>query len=358
MGETVLPALAEDSGTRITYAGTEPLGVQVPEIASWLRDYTDPVNSALDELNPPGGKTSLEMAVRDALSVGGKRVRATLALLWCEVYSGDHMLAVPLAVAYELAHAGALVQDDIIDRSEMRRGTKSIEAKYGLTTAILASDLLLFNVPKMVAKYEGLESKRLARILDLLGEACRATTWGEFIDMEMARVGGESENGYEEMIKLKTSSLLSAPCASGALVGGASEADAGTASRFGEEVGMAYQIQDDALDLVGNESELGKPVLTDLRGGKKSFVLMHCLARCSAADSDFVKGLMNRSGPYAQEEASRLRRLIEEKGSLEYARGKIAEHTANARDVLSTVPRGRAAERLEELTEYLAVRYY
>lgn len=332
--------------------------MQVPEIAPWLMEYVEPVNSALDELNPPGGETSLEKAVRDALSTGGKRVRATLALLWCEVYSGDHRPAVPLAVAYELAHAGALIQDDIIDKSEMRRGAKSIEAKYGLTTAILASDLLLFNVPKMVAKYGGLESGRLAKILDLLGEACRATTWGEFIDMEMARDGGETEKRYEEMIKLKTSSLLSAPCASGALVGGASDEQAETARKFGEEVGMAYQIQDDVLDLVGEELELGKPVFTDLRGGKKSFVLMHCLRRSSAGDREFVMGLVNRSGPYPQEEVSRLRKLLEKKGSLEYAREKIAQHTASARQVLEKVPDGRATGRLRVLTEYLAARYY
>jgi geranylgeranyl diphosphate synthase type II len=160
-------------------------------------------------------------------------VRATLALLWCEVYSRDYRPAIPLAVAYELAHASALIQDDIIDRSELRRGKKSIEAKYGLTTALLASDLLLFNVPKMIAKYADLDSRRLARILDLLGEACRATTWGEFIDMQMAREEDQTEQRYEEMIRMKTSSLLSAPCASGAVVGGASDEDVGLASKFG-----------------------------------------------------------------------------------------------------------------------------
>jgi geranylgeranyl diphosphate synthase, type I len=335
-----------------------PTGVQVPEIASWLMDYIEPVNSALDELNPPGSNTALENAVRDALSIGGKRVRATLALLWCEVYSGDYRPAIPLAVAYELAHASALIQDDIIDRSEMRRGAKSIESKYGLTTALLASDLLLFNVPKMVARYEDLESRRLAKILDLLGEACRATTWGEFIDMELARGGGETEKMYDEMIRLKTSSLLSAPSASGALVGGASYEAAATAGKFGEEVGMAYQIQDDALDLVGEESELGKPVLTDLRGGKKSFVLMHCLDRCSADDRRFVLSLVNRSGPYGREEVARLRKIVEANGSLEYTRVRIAQHTAKARAVLAEVPQGRATTRLQELTEYLASRYY
>ncbi len=332
--------------------------MQVPADVSWLLEYVDPVNAELRELYPQHGTTALDRAVADALSVGGKRVRATLALLWCEAYSGDSRPAVPLAVAYELAHASALVQDDIIDHSEMRRGMKSIEAKYGLTTAILASDLLLFNVPRMVAKYEALDSRRLARIFDLVGEACRATTWGEFLDMEMAGGTAGTEKDYEDMIRLKTSTLLSAPCASGALVGGASDEQAALAGRFGEELGIAYQIQDDALDIVGDESALGKPVLTDLRGGKKSVILLHCLSRCSGNDRKFILGLLNRSGPYGEEEVSRLKVLIEENGSLDYAKGRVLIYTTKARDILDSVPDGRAKSRLLELTDYLAARYY
>jgi len=332
--------------------------MQVPLNVPWLVEYVDAVNSELGKLYPQPGSTTLESAVADALSVGGKRVRATLALLWCEVYAGDYKPAVPLAVAYELAHASALVQDDIIDHSEMRRGMKSIEAKYGLTTAILASDLLLFNVPRMVARYDTIESRRLARIFDLVGEACRATTWGEFLDMEMARGANGGEKDYEEMIRLKTSTLLSAPCASGALVGGASDEQSALAGRFGEELGMAYQIQDDALDLVGNESALGKPIFTDLRGGKKSVILIHCMSHCSLDDRRFIDGLLNRSGAYTEREVSRLKKLIEKNGSLKYAKERVSSYTGRARKVLGAAPNSRARSRLLELTDYLAARYY
>jgi len=332
--------------------------MQVPVNASWLFEYVDAVNAELQELYPAPGKTALEQAAADALSVGGKRVRATLALLWCEAYSGEYKPAVPLAAAYELAHASALVQDDIIDHSETRRGAKSIAAKYGLTTAILASDLLLFNVPREVAKYQNMDNRRLARIFDLVGEACRATTWGEFLDMEMAGGTEGTEKDYENMIRLKTSTLLSAPCVSGALVGGASEEQGALAGRFGEELGMAYQIQDDALDLVGDETTLGKPVLTDLRGGKKSVILLHCLNHCSGDGRKFILGLLNRSGPYRDDEVARLRSLIEENGSLEYAKGRVMLYTDRAREILGSAPETTARSRLLELTGYLASRYY
>ena len=327
------------------------------EPMSWLKVYQDSVDLELSGLYRSGRSTAIESAVADALSAGGKRVRATLALLWCEAYSGDYRPAMPLAVAYELAHASALIQDDIIDHSDLRRGRESIVAKYGLSNAILASDLVLFYVPKMVAKYSNLESARLARIFDFVGEACRATTWGEFLDLEMARGDGWSERNYEEMIRLKTSTLLSAPCASGAIVGGADDVQVSVAARFGEAVGMAYQVQDDTLDLVGDESLLGKPVLTDLRGGKKSAVLMHCADRCSDEDRGFIFGLMNRKGPYAPGEVARLRGLIEGTGSLEYARGKVVRYTKEAEDALESVPPSRAKSLLGNLTEYLASRY-
>jgi geranylgeranyl pyrophosphate synthase len=332
--------------------------MSVQESIPWLKEYLDAVNSQLEELYPSPHSTTIERAVADALSGSGKRVRATLALLWCEVFSGDYRPATPLAAAYELAHASALVQDDIIDHSDMRRGTESIVAKYGLSDAILASDLLLFNVPKMVAKYDNLESGRLAKIFDLVGEACRATTWGEFLDLEMARGKGGTEQDYEEMIRLKTSTLLSAPCASGAIVGGASDEQSSLASRFGEALGMAYQVQDDTLDLIGDEVVLGKPVFTDLRGGKKSIVLIHCASHCSDDDRSFISSLLSQSGPYSDSEISRLRALIEMHGSVNYAHEKVLRYTRAAKDTLGSVPESRARSLLLELADYLAIRYY
>jgi geranylgeranyl pyrophosphate synthase len=332
--------------------------MSVQESIPWLKDYLDAVNSQIEELYPPPHSTAIESAAADALSGSGKRVRATLALLWCEVFSGNYRPAIPLAVAYELAHASALVQDDIIDHSDMRRGTESIVAKHGLSNAILASNLLLFNVPKMIARYSNLESGRLAKIFDLVGEACRATTWGEFLDLEMTKRAEVTEQDYEEMIRLKTSTLLSAPCASGAMIGGASDEQSSLASRFGEALGMAYQVQDDTLDLIGSELALGKPVFTDLRGGKKSIVLIHCASHCSSDDRRFILSLLNRSGPYSSDEKSKLKELLEKSGSVDYARERVLRYTRAAKDALGSVPESRAKSLLLELTDYLAARYY
>lgn len=130
------------------------------------------------------------------------------------------------------------------------------------------------------------------------------------------------------------------------------------AGRFGEALGMAYQVQDDTLDLIGDELALGKPVFTDLRGGKMSIVLIHCASRCSVDDRKFIFSLLNRSGPYTKDEISRLRGLIEVHGSLDYARERVLRYTRKAKGVLDSVPESRVRSFLLELTDYLATRYY
>ena len=329
----------------------------------------DCIDSQLSELYLGRPQVSeiaaLQRAAAGALSTGGKRVRAVLALLWCEAFSGDYKRAIPVAVAYELAHATALIQDDIIDHSDLRRGKESTVAKYGLSKAVLASDLLLFHVPKMIAGYGDLSSERLCWLFDLVGESCRATTWGEFLDLEMAAAGdGDvSEKEYEEMIRLKTASLLGAPSASGAIVGGASKEEVRTAYGFGECLGMAYQIQDDLLDLMGDEAALGKPVFTDVKGGKKNIVLIHALRCCSEEERVFLLSLLGREAPYNEYEVQRARRVFSKCGSLEYAQSKAVQYVDEGRKVLGTLLNTKkhdssTLQHLFELSDYLSKRYY
>jgi geranylgeranyl diphosphate synthase, type I len=325
----------------------------------WLRDYASCIDSELSSLFQRSSRFELESAACEALQSGGKRVRAILALLWCEAYCGDFARAMPVAVAYELAHASALVQDDIIDSSDKRRGGPSIVSRYGLSNAILASDLLLFNVPKMLSKYESLESKRIARLFDLVGEACRGATWGEFLDLEMAKKEEISEEEYEHMIVSKTSSLLASPSASGAIVGGANDQGIEMALHFGKWLGMAYQVGDDVLDVFGNEDTLGKPIFTDFRGGKKNVMLIHCMNHCSEQEREFLLSLLNReNGEYGEQEVRRARTIFEALGSVDYAKARVAHYLNRANHTLEGVRDCRAKIRLAELSSYLSQRSY
>ncbi len=342
------------------YIGTVLL--ETEQNLDWLTSYIDSIDGHLSKLFPQNPQTTLEEAAAEALSKGGKRIRAILALLTCEIYSGDYKPAVPLAVAYELAHASALVQDDIIDSSNMRRGVASIVSKYGLSNAILTSDLLLFNVPKIMSTYgNALENSRLARLFDLLGEACRGAVWGEYLDLEMSKKTSEivSEIEYEEMIRSKTASMLAAPTASGAIIGGASEEETMLAYRFGERLGMAYQVHDDTLDLFGDAQTLGKPIFTDMRAGKKNLILIHCLNHCAQTEREFLDSLIMKKGEYSVEEISKAREILEEHGSLQYAKSRSMHYINQAIDLIEKFPsKSRATESLVILSRYLSERYY
>jgi len=321
----------------------------------WLTRYVDDVNSQLSKLYL--GESVLREAVTDALSGGGKRVRAVLALLWSEVFSGEYKPALSLAVAYELAHASALIQDDIIDGSDLRRGRNSIVSKYGLSTAILAANLLLFNVPKKMAEYKHMGGERVARLFDMLGESCRAATTGEFLDLEFAKRVDVTEREYEEMVRLKTASMLGAPCAGGAIVGGATDSQVSLAYRFGEEIGIAYQMQDDILDLIGESDALGKPVFTDIRGRKKNILLMHTLSKCTKAEEEFIRGLFGRQS-YTSSEISRAREIFRRYGSVEYSLGRVSSHLDGAKTLLKQLEPSKPRKELLALSDYLSKRYY
>ena len=196
-----------------------------------------------------GGNSSLESAVKEAVS-GGKRVRAVLALLWCEAISGEYEGAIPVAVAYELAHAAALVQDDILDDSEKRRGTQSIVRKHGLRSAMLASNALLAQVPSVISEY-GLQpsgGQMLRKLFELLGDSFGSTIMGEFLDLEMAERDIVQQEDYEYMIKLKTGALIGASSASGVVVGCVN------AEAFAFE--EAFQQIDQGMVVVDNEQAI------------------------------------------------------------------------------------------------------
>ena len=326
----------------------------------WLDKYVAVIDSRVSELFGTGGST-LELAVRGALD-GGKRVRAVLALLWCEAISGAYEEAVPVAVAYELAHAAALVEDDILDESQSRRGEKSIVEKHGLRFAILASNMLLAQVPREVAKYGSRKSggETLRVLFDLLGESFGAAVLGEFLDLEMAQKDSVSQGDYEYMIKMKTGALVAASSASGAIVGGGVEGDATVkaAYGFGEWLGMAYQVHDDILDIIGDEGTLGKPIFADIRGGKKNIVLIHALERSSGEDRRFLRELLGKKNGFADSEVAKVRSLLSQYRSVEYAQGVAASYAESARTLLETVEVGTIRGKLLELSEHLSSRKY
>lgn len=331
------------------------------DMESFLREpyivnYIGVINSYLERAVSDYFPMLRDMS-RYAIQGGGKRIRPLLAVLSCEAVGGEPRLAVPVAVAYELAHTAALIQDDVLDRSPKRRGRPSLWRLYSLGEAILLSDLFLFEIYGVIAEYENLDlpPKRLYRLLRLIRESAKNAAWGELLDLELAKKKYVTVEEYLEMIKFKTGSLLAAPAAAGAIVAGASERYVQALYSFAEKIGMAYQIHDDVLDIVGSEKLLGKPILLDLRAGKKSVVLIHAMQNASREERRFLEGVMFRK--LDTREVERVRRIIDRLGSVVYARELSLKLAEEGRRYLRLLRPSRAREALLKLS-YVAVNRY
>ncbi|MBI2185041.1 MAG: polyprenyl synthetase family protein [Thaumarchaeota archaeon] len=295
----------------------------------------------------------LQNATKRALQ-GGKRIRPILSLLSCEAVLGDAEPALPIAIAYELAHSSSLIQDDIVDSSDRRRGMPTIYSQFGLGPALLTSDMLIFDIFLQVVEYKKskLDGNRLYALLSLLGESAKATAIGEYLDQTLSLTTARLEQ-YIQMVKLKTGCLLGGAAASGAVVGGASENLSKALQRFGEGFGTAYQIRDDYLDVMGDASILGKPILTDLRNSSKNILVIHALSNTSSKRRDFLLGIIGRR-MYTDSDVSEVRRIVTEAGSVDYASELAASTAVQTRGQLTGLPESNAKGILESLT-YMAV---
>lgn len=331
------------------------------DMESFLREpyivnYIGIINSYLDKAVSDYFPTLREMS-RYAIRGGGKRIRPLIAILSCEASGGDPKFAIPVAVAYELAHTAALIQDDVLDRSPKRRGKSSVWKLYGLGEAILLSDLFLFEIYGVLAEYEklNLPTNRLYRLLRLIRESAKNTAWGEILDLELAGRREVTVKEYLEMIRFKTGSLLAAPAAAGAIVAGSSETVVQALYSFAEKIGMAYQIQDDILDIVGSEDEIGKPVFIDIRAGKRSLVLIHAMLNASEKERRFLESLIFRK--VGESEMERARRIIDRLGSVVYAKNLSLKLAEEGRSYLKVLKPSLAKEALIKLS-YVAVNRY
>ncbi len=321
-----------------------------------IRNYVDLINSRLDEV---AGEQShgIEVAARYALAGGGKRVRPLLAVIACEAVCGDARPAIPVAVAYELAHTASFIQDDIIDRSERRRGQPSVWTLWGIEGAILVSDLLIFEIFSLLSEYErlSLPQRPLYQLLRLIRDSAKDAAHGEFLDVALRRKRTVTVEDYLEMVRLKTGTLLAAPAAAGAIVGGASTEQVEALYDFAERIGCAYQVQDDVLDVMGDEEKVGSPASMD-PSGKANIVMVHALANGSRSETVFLRGLA-RKRSISRDEASRARAIFRRLGSSVFARELATRLADEGRALLSCLRPSRPKDALTELS-YVAVRRY
>lgn len=247
-----------------------------------LEPYKIKIDQAIARLSFSEQPADLYDPIRYLLSLGGKRIRPILALMAAELYGADKVDdAMPAALAIELFHNFTLVHDDIMDRAPLRRGQPTIYQKWNDAVAILVGDKL------MVRAYSELSqspSYALPELLNTFNQVAREVCEGQQWDMQYEKEAMVSEAEYIEMIRLKTAVLLGASLKMGAIVGGASPNDAQCLYDFGVSVGIAFQLQDDILDLYGESTHVGKQIGGDILANKKTILQITAYSRADESN--------------------------------------------------------------------------
>ncbi|MGE4287527.1 MAG: polyprenyl synthetase family protein [Salinivirgaceae bacterium] len=239
-----------------------------------LERLRERVEKAMQEMSWQKEPKELYDPISYTLQSNGKRLRPLLTLLACNMFSEKIDDAIAPALGLEVFHNFTLLHDDFMDNAPVRRGMPTVHEKWNANTAILSGDAMMIEAYKLVSKAPG---TILPQVLDVFSETALGVCEGQMFDMQFENRMDVTEEEYLEMIRLKTSVLLAASLKIGALIGGASDADANELYSFGISVGLAFQLIDDWLDSFGEEAVFGKRIGGDIVENKKTYLLIKAL---------------------------------------------------------------------------------
>jgi len=284
----------------------------------------------------------LYQAVKYLPSAGGKRLRPIIACLSCEAVGGNVMDAIPLAVALEIIHTFTLIHDDIMDRDEERRGMPSVHKKFGENRAILAGDALFAKAFEILSYTEDAGTcKGLTRNLAIMAkEICE----GQEMDISFEEREDVSREEFLEMIEKKTARMFEHAAMGGAMVGGGNEKEVEAMREYGLNLGMAFQIWDDCLDVIGKD--IGKPVGSDIREGKKTLIYLYAREKYGRE----IPGYGKKDA--SEEEVEKIIDLLRETGAIDYAKDMAMKFSRKAIEALKFIKESDAKDKLAEMAEF------
>ncbi|MGA8764688.1 MAG: polyprenyl synthetase family protein [Candidatus Sulfotelmatobacter sp.] len=279
---------------------------------------------------------------------GGKRIRPALLLLSARLFDYQGLGAVRLAAVVEIIHTATLVHDDIIDEAKTRRGRPAANTQWGNSKCVLAGDWLYMQAFKIAVQ------ERNFRILDTLIELTQQMVEGELLQMEKLGTLITLEE-YFDLIYRKTACLFSVCMRLGAILGGATPEQEISVGQYGRDLGMAFQIVDDVLDLTASEDVLGKPVASDLREGKVTMAVIHALERCEPDEREKVETVL-RERAFNGVTHEHILDILQRYGSLEAAHLRAAHYAESARKAICTFPDSEFKRALLWAPEFVVAR--
>ena len=307
------------------------------------------VNEALDNLVYDRQPASLYDPIRYVLSIGGKRVRPVLMLLTYNLYKDDPLSIMSQAIGLETYHNFTLLHDDLMDNADMRRGHETVHKKWDANRAILSGDTMLLQAFERV---EECDPTKLPDVFKVFIQTTLEIGEGQQLDVEFETRNDVTEDEYIEMIRLKTSVLLACACKVGAIMAGASADDTANLYKFGEKLGLAFQLQDDLLDVYGDPAVFGKNIGGDITSNKKTYMLINAFNRATPAQREELTKWVNAKEFDRNEKVAAVTKLYNEIGIRKLCEQKMEQYYQESLVYLAKV--NVSEERKAELKAYAA----
>lgn len=274
-----------------------------------FEQYLGCINQELDKANWVQEPKELVEPITYILSLGGKRIRPVLLLMGCELFGGKAEDALPAALAIEVFHNFTLLHDDIMDKADIRRGKPCVHKKWNENVAILSGDAMTILAYQFLAKTP---SPRLVELWTEFNKVAIEVCQGQQYDMNFETQASVSMDEYMEMIKLKTSVMLAGALKMGAIIGGASKEDAEHIYQFGLKIGLAFQIQDDLLDLYADQEKFGKKIGGDIRENKKTYLLIRALELASSSQKQDLLNYFSQTDLSLEVKVQKIKAIYDE----------------------------------------------
>lgn len=265
---------------------------------------------------------SLYDPIRYTLSFGGKRMRPVFLLLASELFGEDYEQAIPTALSIEVFHNFTLIHDDLMDDAPLRRSKETVHVKWSPNVAILSGDAMMVKAYQLISQSN---TSKLKEILDHFNKAAFKVCEGQQLDMEFESNKETSLAEYMKMIELKTSALLSVSLQIGGIIGGGKEPDIQSLFDLGRNIGIAFQLQDDVLDVFGKSEKFGKQRGGDIIGGKKTYLYLKALEIADGEQALELRVLMTNNDMDSVEKVDKVTAIYEQLNVIEAAKAEISK---------------------------------
>ena len=289
-----------------------------------FNDYLDIVNQAIAAIPYPQQPKWLYEPIAYHMALGGKRIRPVLTLMACDAMCGNPALALDTAVGLEMFHNFTLLHDDVMDNADVRRGKLTVHRRWNDNTAILSGDTMLTIATQYIAHSVNWQ------VMDLFNKTAIEIYEGQQWDMDFEVRNDVTVEEYINMIRLKTSVLLGCALKAGALIAGACEEDVETFYEAGVNMGLAFQLRDDVLDVWGDPETFGKEIGGDIMNNKKTYLLISTMQRAQGDDADELRRWLNDPFASRDDKVRGMTALYERLGVRQLAEEAIADYNSRA----------------------------